>query len=257
LSTFDKEQERERYEQRAHLCLNNLAASNLSVGASALPAPLRPPYIKYEQLLSNLLTSSSVALELCSGTGEYTEPFITSGCSITAVDISSRSLDVLKSRYPRALNLKTITCDIEALPLPDNSIDIIACAGGLSYGDNHLVQKEIYRLLKPGGYFICVDSLNHNPIYGANRFLHYLRGRRTLSTLKRMPTLSLISKYESLFGSISCTYFGSFSWLMPSITLLTSEAHAAKVSDYLDRKLPFPCLAFKFVLVTRKVKAYE
>ena len=46
----------------------------------------------------------------------------------------------------------------------------------LSYGDNDLVLKNVYQKLKPGGYFVCVDSLDNNIIYRINRYLHYLRG---------------------------------------------------------------------------------
>ena len=68
---------------------------------------------------------------------------------------------------------------MELLPFDNEIFDIVACAGGLSYGDNKLVLNEIYRVLKPKGMFICIDSLNENPIYKFNRYLHYLRGNRT------------------------------------------------------------------------------
>ena len=54
---------------------------------------------------------------------------------------------------------------MEKLPFRDNSFDAICSAGSLSYGDNLIVMNEIYRLLKTGGSFIAVDSLNNNPIF--------------------------------------------------------------------------------------------
>ena len=36
--------------------------------------------------------------------------------------------------------------------------------------------NEIYRVLKQGGILIIVDSLNHNPVYKFNRWIHYLYG---------------------------------------------------------------------------------
>ena len=66
--------------------------------------------------------------------------------------------------------------------------------------NNKLVLNEIHRVLKQNGIFICIDSLNENPIYKLNRYLHYLRGNRTKSTLKRMPDRKLLKDYERKFG---------------------------------------------------------
>jgi ubiquinone/menaquinone biosynthesis C-methylase UbiE len=66
-------------------------------------------------------------------------------------------------------------------------------------GDNDKVLDEIYRVLKNKGAFIAIDSLNNNPIYRLNRYLHYLKGERSLSTIARMPDLKLLRKYEQKF----------------------------------------------------------
>ena len=65
---------------------------------------------------------------------------------------------------------------MEDLPFSNNSFDVVASAGSLSYGSKKIVDKEILRILRPNGIFICVDSLNNNPIYRFNRFQNYLRG---------------------------------------------------------------------------------
>ena len=38
-------------------------------------------------------------------------------------------------------------------------------------GEAKKVDSEIYRIIKPGGFFICGDSLNNNPIYRINRYM--------------------------------------------------------------------------------------
>lgn len=251
MSFSDKQTERIRYDQRALSYISTPSVSKLVLGSSSVPPLLRTPYIKYEQHLLNLLPSSGDLLELSAGMGEHTSPLISSGCNIIAADISSNSHPDLRSRFAAASSLKTVICDIEDLSYPDQSLDVLACAGGLSYGDNLLVLQEIYRVLTPGGYFICVDSLSHNPIYRANRLVRYLLGQRTLSTLKRMLTISLIKRYQSLFKDASCQYFGKFSWLMLPISILIGETTASKLSSFLDRVVTIEWLAFKFVLVAR------
>ena len=59
--------------------------------------------------------------------------------------------------------------------------------------------NEIYRVLKPGGFVIIVDSLNNNPIYKFNRYLHYLRDNRSKDTLQRIPDIILINKYKKIW----------------------------------------------------------
>jgi ubiquinone/menaquinone biosynthesis C-methylase UbiE len=52
--------------------------------------------------------------------------------------------------------------------------------------------KEIYRVLKVGGYVVVVDSLN-NLIFRFNRHINNLRDLRSQSTFKRMPDINLIN----------------------------------------------------------------
>ena len=214
---------------------------------------LGAPYSFYEFLLQKELNSQSVVLEIGSGTGEFTEVLLRSGAKVVATDISKRSLELLRSRYPEQLNLSTIVCDMEALAFPDGMFDVVASAGSLSYGDNQLVLKNITRLLKRGGCFVCVDSLNHHPLYRINRYIHFLRGNRSYSTLQRMPTIELIIKYQVALGGVSNVYyFGSLSWLIMFFAKMGLESFWSDFSDRFDRILRVRRSAFKFVLFARK-----
>jgi ubiquinone/menaquinone biosynthesis C-methylase UbiE len=250
-SNSDKELERSRYNQRA-LCLAQASLSTIPVGSCAVPLSIRAPYIIYENTLAELLTSHSSVLELCAGMGEHSTTLVAHSKHLTATDISSESLQILRKRFSDVVDLETRVCDIESLPFGPKSFDLVACAGGLSYADNQLVMNEIYRVLRPGGYFVCIDSLNNNPIYRSNRFIHYLRGRRSLSTLKRMPTLSLIRRYQKTFTAVRTTYHGCFSWLVSPFVALIGEKNTSLISDWLDSRFNLPSLAFKFVLVVQK-----
>ena len=65
-----------------------------------------------------------------------------------------------------------------------------------------------------------MDSLNNNPIYRLNRYIHYLRGDRSLGVIKRTPDLKLLNKYDEKFGKTKVNFFGSISYLTPLIVIL-------------------------------------
>ena len=158
-------------------------AQALFINEQFLPKYLQPPYIFYRKELQRIIKSGDRVLEIGSGRSIYA-PLIKSGASVTASDISPKALQVLSERFDNPNNLELKTLDMQHLPFQNGSFDHVVMAGSLSYGENLKVRDEIYRILKRGGRFICVDSLSGNPIYSINRYLHYLRGRRSWSTKK-------------------------------------------------------------------------
>ena len=70
-----------------------------------------------------------------------------------------------------ALYLECSNCSIYEYPGNDHLIALTLRNNG-KLTEISLVKKEIYRTLKKDGHFICVDSLNHNPIYRLNRFFN-------------------------------------------------------------------------------------
>ena len=121
-------------------------------------------------------------------------------------------------------------------------------------GDNSLVMTEIYRVLKPGGTVIIVDSLNNNLIYRFNRYLHYYKENRTKSTLKRVPDINLINKYIKKFGHGKTWFFGSITWTFPLLKIVLSEKMITNFSNWIDNKFNVRKSAFKFVLILNKNK---
>jgi SAM-dependent methyltransferase len=138
---------------------------------------------------------------------------------------------------------------MENLLFDSGSFDVVACAGSLSYGDPQLVDAEVRRVLRPGGIFISVDSLNMNPIYRLNRWIHFMRGGRSLCTLRRMPTVSRLDALRAHFDSIELRYFGALTWAMPVLARIIGSARAAAFSDEFDRLIDVKESAYKFVLV--------
>ena len=253
-SSNNFQDEASRYSARANKLLYSSidTCPNVSPGLIRLPIPLQSPYIYYEFLLDHYIEQTSSVLELGSGTGEFTRCLLQNSDEVYATDLSLPSLKLLKARFPGNNSLTIIQCDMESLPFMDEQMDYVVCAGALSYADNNKVMDEIFRVLAPGGSFICVDSLNHNIIYKVNRFIHYLRSNRSYSTLKRMPTLKLLDQYEKKFGSISVNYFGLFSWLTPLLLLAIPSGTVKLIMDSLDDFFMVKRNAFKFVMIAVK-----
>ena len=171
----DLELEKNRYDERARNELQQLSMNNYSsVYDSEFISPI---FNKYYELICSVIQPGMQVLEIGAGTGTHTKILIDSGAEVTAQDISELSLEVLRSKLTNSVT--TLTSDMEFIPLKDKTFDCIVCCNVLSYGDPTKVNQEIFRLLKPSGSLIIMDSLNHNYIYRFNRMIHYLRGDRT------------------------------------------------------------------------------
>jgi ubiquinone/menaquinone biosynthesis C-methylase UbiE len=243
----DKNIERNRYNESAKNALKN----NDFFSVNNLTLPLKTPYAFFQSVIFEYADRDSLILEFGAGMGENTEYLLATGARVCATDISEDSLSVLSKRFDTD-KLTTEVADMENLPFEDRTFDIVASAGSLSYGDNNAVLNEIYRVLKHNGAFIAIDSLNNNPIYRLNRYIHYLKGDCSLSVIRRMPDLKLLQKYEKKFGKIEAYFFGSISYLVPMLNKLIGEVRTKKISDSIDKMVDVKYSAYKFVLIAEK-----
>ena len=110
-------------------------------------------------------------------------------------------------------------------------------------------QKEYYEVNKK----IRRGSFNHNPIYRFNRFLHFLRGQRTLGTLKRMPNINTIYLVKHIFKNVEVSYFGIFSFIAPLLKPMMPPETIARIINKLDILFPFlRRYSFKIVIEASK-----
>ncbi len=250
----DKDLERERYEGRAKGILVGRTPDE-DFGLDKLPPSIRAPYSYFQACIESSISDDGARiLEIGAGTGRFTELLLITGARVTATDISEPSLQILNDRLSQYDRLITQVADMENLPFEDSAFDFVFSAGSLSYGDNKQVMNEIYRVLEAGGRFVCVDSLNHNPFYRLNRWIQYRRGRRSKSTLVRMPTVSLIDTYAERFGSIQTQYYGAMLWLSPILNMFLNANQVGRFCAWTDRVINVSNSAFKFVMVVDKVR---
>lgn len=251
----DKQVELKRYDDEAAKQSIASQTPGYKLGAESIPKALRTPYIFYETAIQNeisKLKARSLCLEIGAGYGLHSGVILETGATLIASDISSIALSVLRKNFIKYPNLVTKVADMERLPFGDNIFDFVFSAGSLSYGDEKLVFKEVIRVLKPGGVFVCVDSFGHNIIYRINRYFHYLRGNRTKIVLRRVPKESTILAARGLFSDVKVSYFGAFSFLAPALSYLFNENDISFFLDKLDSFIKVKKLAFKIVIIAKK-----
>lgn len=221
-----------------------------------MPDYLSTPYIKYEDLIIDSINyiSNPKLLDLCCGDGVFSFIGTFYGAKVIAVDYSENSILIAKKRAKSLdINIDFIVSDVEKMPFKENSFDLVTCIGSISYLDHDLFLNEIYRVLNVGGAFICLDSYNHNIFYRLNRYLHFLKGHRSYSTLKRIPDKIFMNKINQKFRNVNIYYFGIFTFLSPILNLFFGKSKTAVLLNNLDKKLSiFKKYSFKIVFKANK-----
>ena len=249
----DKEIEMRRYDERAKLVLSQNVKNALAAdGAKSVLLPLRAPYLAFESIIREHSRIGIRVLDLCGGTGLHSLTAARLGAEVTVTDIAPHNLELASLRAKNAgLKIKTVVADADSLPFPERSFEVVTCAGSLSYINHARLIVQLERILIPGGAFLFVDSLNHNPIYQLNRYFGYLRGRRSRGTLLKMPDMQLLDTFRAVFPDLTVSYHGIFSFMSPILSLFISQRPTARLLDKIDAAAPpwLQKMSFKIVVV--------
>lgn len=105
--------------------------------------------------------------EMACGSGGYALRIGPLARSTLAADIAPRTIalaieQAAQRGLGRAIEYRVLDC--EQTGLPDASFDVICEGGALHHMDAPVVFREAARLLRPGGRFLCVEALRHNPL---------------------------------------------------------------------------------------------
>ena len=124
-------------------------------------------------------TGGSHWVDMCSGTGEtaaYLSRLAPAGTNVTAVDLSPEMMaEALKKS--EAKNINFVLADVKELPFADESIDLITISfatRNINLNKEVLIKSfsEFYRVLKPGGLFVNLET--SQPPIGFIRMLFHL-----------------------------------------------------------------------------------
>jgi SAM-dependent methyltransferase len=91
-------------------------------------------------------------------------------CNLIGVDSNKYALEqASKLDFDKLIQVDDFTKD--KLPIDNESVDLVICKDVLEHLiDPEFLTHEIFRILKPGGYFL-VHVPNHFPIWGRLKFL--------------------------------------------------------------------------------------
>jgi demethylmenaquinone methyltransferase / 2-methoxy-6-polyprenyl-1,4-benzoquinol methylase len=104
---------------------------------------------------------NSKLIDVASGTGDIAKIFSKRNnnfSKITCVEPNSEMLKVGEKNLKKLKNINWIKAQAEKLPLKDNTYDYYSISYGIrNVTDINKTLKEAYRVLKPGGRFMCLE----------------------------------------------------------------------------------------------------
>jgi len=100
-------------------------------------------------------------IDVACGTGDIAKLFlnhVNNSSQITCLDPNKRMIQKGKEKLHKFKNLNWIISPAEQIPLEDNSFDFYTISFGLRNTKNlNKALSEAYRVLKPGGRYLCLE----------------------------------------------------------------------------------------------------
>jgi len=108
-------------------------------------------------------------LDLATGTGDFPLRFREAGfdAQLVGLDRNSKMLGIARQKCTQRRLVNFVLGDLMQIPLKDHSFDVITMGYGLRYvSDIRQTLREVFRLLRSGGMFVCLDfGLPKNRVY--------------------------------------------------------------------------------------------
>ena len=183
-------------------------------------------------------------LEYGCGDGENTAVLADRGAKVIALDISDELLDIARTRLEvnGCDGVAFLVASAHALPLPDESIDIIFGMAILHHLDLDLASSEVWRVLKNGGRGIFEEPLRNSKLVDRVRKIFPVRA--DVSPFEHPLTEQEIERF-AMGGTRRAR---SFQLLLSSIAqnFPFSRRRAIRVAARMDTLLLrlFPSLAY-------------
>jgi len=100
-------------------------------------------------------------IDAASGTGDIAKLYLNKvghNGNVCCIDENKGMLNLNKERFKKNKNIKWFCNNAEKLPFENNYFDYYTISFGIRNVDNiNNALKEAYRVLKPGGHFLCLE----------------------------------------------------------------------------------------------------
>ena len=117
----------------------------------------------WKKNLLNMMNPHSThkIIDVACGTGDIAQLLfnhLNNACHVTCLDSNKNMIEKGKHKLKKFKNLKWIVAPAEKLPLSNNLFDFYTISFGLRNTKNlNKVLEEAFRVLKPGGRFLCLE----------------------------------------------------------------------------------------------------
>tara|TARA_Y100001935_G_scaffold241361_1_gene230737 strand:- start:97 stop:801 length:705 start_codon:yes stop_codon:yes gene_type:complete len=158
----------------------------------------------WKQNLLNMMnpTQNQKIIDVACGTGDIAKLYlkcVNKNAEITCVDPNKGMIKKGKEKLNKFKNLNWVIAQAEKLPFKDNSFDFYTISFGLRNTKNlNNALSEAYRVLKPGGRFLCLEF---SKIQNSNLELVYKNYSKLIPILGKL-IVGEKEPYEYLINSI-------------------------------------------------------
>jgi SAM-dependent methyltransferase len=129
------------------------------------------------------------ALDAGMGPGRLVAELTRRSWWVSGLDASSEMVEAARGRLPEAAD-RLVVGEIERLPFPDASFDLVVATGVLEYAQVEAALADLARVLRPGGRAV-VSYPNPEALYGIWKSRVWYPGVRTAKRLARRPPLAM------------------------------------------------------------------
>lgn len=106
----------------------------------------------FEKLIEHAkLDSNKAVLEIGPGTGQATEPILTTGCNYHAIELGEHLYEMMKCKYGQSPNFHIVNDDFITHDFDEQKFDMIYSAGTIQWIPEEIAFSKTLKLLKPGG----------------------------------------------------------------------------------------------------------
>ncbi len=162
-------------------------------------------------MFENMDLSGLKVLDAMCGSGETTEYLLQKDSRVTGLDISGEAIRHFRERWP--------SCDAHCASIlstgfEGNSLDCVVIVGGLHHLHPHISEaiNEVYRILKPGGYF-CFAEPHKGSIPDRIRQFWYRHDSLFAENEAAIDIEALEREFSSQFKFIKQEYKGNLAYL--------------------------------------------